>query len=109
MGVLGERDSLRWKERREVKDLFRSLRAEVEARRELKASPGEDITEIGIVICYERGFEIGLSTGIVLEGRSLGAHLGLRLLVRVGSFDDTISERKACQCKLESAVNMLPT
>lgn len=72
----------------------------MEDRREVgqpNSSPGEDITEIGIVVCYERGFEIGLGTGIVLEGWSLGAHLGLQLLVRVGSFGDTISERKACQ------------
>lgn len=100
MGVVGERDSLQWKEKGKVKDLFQSLRAEVEGRREVgepKASPGEDITEKGIVVCYERGFEIGLGTGVVLEGRNVGAHLGLRLLVRVRSFDDTISDRKACQ------------
>lgn len=53
---------------------------------------GEDIAEKGIVICYERGLEIRLGIGVVLEGRTLGAHLGPRFLVRVGSFADTENE-----------------
>lgn len=54
------------------------------AKENCRASPGEDIAEKGIVVCYERGLEIRLGTGVVLEGRSLGTHLRLCVLVRAG-------------------------
>lgn len=45
------------------------------------ASPGEDVAEKGIVVCYQRGLKLGLGTGVVLEGRSLGTHLEPRFPV----------------------------
>ena len=92
MGAVGESDSLRWRKGGSVMDLFRKPILQRGGKGEfgrVRASPGEDIAEKGIVICYERGLEIRLGIGVVLEGRTLGAHLGPRFLVRVGSFADT--------------------
>ena len=72
-------------------DLFRELDTGREDEGEARTSPGEDIAEKGVVICYERRLEIRLGTGVVLEGRTLGAHLWGRFLVQV---DDTTWRRR---------------